>query len=231
MNIASGSWSIDLSPFHMDGQCGPPSLRWRMDLFGHDPSANLLPCDGVVNYLGAALSASEASTFYQTLLDEVPWSHDEVVMFGRRVVTAREVAWFGDVGLAYRYSGTTKQPLPWTPELTRLKTYAEKLSKSRFNSCLLNLYHDGGEGMGWHSDDEKSIVRDSAIAAISLGAEREFRLKHKGTGEKVSIVLESGSLLVMKGATQRHWLHSVPKSKKVVSPRINLTFRTMIAPP
>lgn len=201
-----------------------------MDLFPVDPSTNLLPCDGTVNYFGEVLSRADSSTIYQSLLESIPWAHDEIVIFGKRVVTAREVAWFGDPGLSYTYSGTTKEPLPWTPELFEMKRLAEALSGVRFNSCLLNLYHDGGEGMGWHSDDEHSIVRDSAIASVSLGAEREFRLKHKNGAEKVSVLLESGSLLVMKGGTQRHWLHSIPKSRKVATPRINLTFRTMICP-
>lgn len=199
-----------------------------MDLFPTDPSANLLPRDGVVHYFGPDLAITEAARFYQKLLDDVPWSHDELVLFGKRIVTAREVAWFGDAGLSYRYSGTTKEPLPWTTELLELKRRTENLSGTSFNSCLLNLYHNGGEGMGWHSDDEKSIVRDSPIASISLGAEREFRMKHKVTQEKISVRLESGSLLVMKGSTQRHWLHSVPKAMKVKEARINLTFRTMV---
>ncbi len=210
------------------GQECPPSLPFRMDLFPADPATNLLPHDGTVNYFGPILSATDSADIYQTLLNNIPWSHDEVVIFGKRIVTAREVAWFGDAGLSYRYSGTTKHPEPWTPELIKLKKLAEHLSDCSFNSCLLNLYHNGGEGMGWHSDDEKSIVRDSAIASISLGAEREFRLKHKRTDDKVSVVLESGSLLVMKDSTQRHWLHSIPKTKRVTTPRINLTFRCMV---
>jgi alkylated DNA repair dioxygenase AlkB len=201
-----------------------------MDLFGNDPTANLLPCDGTVTYFGPVLSVSEARRYFDILLRDILWKHDEAVIFGKRIVTARKVAWYGDSNFSYIYSGTTKQALAWTPELAELKTRVETLTGSRFNSCLLNLYHDGGEGMGWHSDDEKSLVRNSAIASLSLGAEREFRFKHKRDGMKVSVLLESGSLLVMKDATQSHWLHSIPKSKKVTSPRINLTFRTMIEP-
>ena len=199
-----------------------------MDLFGNDPTANLLPCDGTVNYFGPVLAVSEARRHYDALLRDIPWKHDEAVIFGKRIVTARKVAWYGDSDFSYTYSGTTKQALDWTPGLAELKTLVESLAGSRFNSCLLNLYHNGGEGMAWHSDDEKSLVRNSAIASLSLGAEREFRFKHKRDGLKTSVLLESGSLLVMKGATQSHWLHSIPKSKKVISPRINLTFRTMV---
>ncbi|MEY3897107.1 MAG: hypothetical protein RLZZ214_2628 [Verrucomicrobiota bacterium] len=199
-----------------------------MDLFGNDPTANLLPCDGTVNYFGSVLTSAETWRFYETLLREIPWKNDEAVIFGKRIVTARKVAWYGDSDFSYTYSGTSKRALVWTAELADLKAIVEKLTATRFNSCLLNLYHDGNEGMAWHSDDEKSLGRNSTIASVSLGAEREFRLKHKRLDEKASILLESGSLLVMKGATQTHWLHSIPKSKKIKTPRINLTFRTMV---
>jgi alkylated DNA repair dioxygenase AlkB len=199
-----------------------------MDLFGNDPTANLLPCDGTVNYFGPVLTPDDTRLFNETLLREIPWKNDETVIFGKRIVTARKVAWYGDSNFSYTYSGTTKEALVWTDELAVLKSIVEKLTATRFNSCLLNLYHDGNEGMAWHSDDEKSLGKDSTIASVSLGAEREFRLKHKRTDERVSILLESGSLLVMKDATQTHWLHSIPKSKKITTPRINLTFRTMV---
>ena len=198
-----------------------------MDLFGNDPAANLLPRDGTVNYFGLVLTTADARRFYDTLLREIPWKNDEAVIFGKRIVTARKVAWYGDSDFSYTYSGTTKHALVWTDELAALKSIVEKLTVTRFNSCLLNLYHDGNEGMAWHSDDEKSLGRNSTIASVSLGAEREFRLKHKRLDEKVSVLLESGSLLVMKDTTQTHWLHSIPKSKKIKTPRINLTFRTM----
>lgn len=198
-----------------------------MDLFGPDSAFNLLPCDGDARYHGAVMTSAEADGFLSRLLETIPWRHDELVMFGRKIVTTREVAWFGDPGLAYTYSGATKQPLPWTPELMELKALTKRLSGSTFNSCLLNLYHHGGEGMGWHSDDEKSIVPHSAIASLSFGAERKFAFRHKRTGETTSLTLANGSLLVMAGTTQTHWLHSLPKTKKITTPRINLTFRLM----
>ncbi len=199
-----------------------------MELFRTDPTSNLLPCDGVVNYFGPFLSSQDTGRVYSRLLEEIPWKSDEVVIFGKRIVTARKVAWYGDSDFSYTYSGTTKQALVWTEELAALKTMVERLTETTFNSCLLNLYQDGSQGMSWHSDDEKSLGKNSIIASVSLGAEREFRLKHKRIDEKVSILLESGSLLVMKGATQTHWLHSIPKTKKITTPRINLTFRTMV---
>lgn len=198
----------------------------NMDLFGSDPSVNLLPCDGIVNYLGPILSHREAGDYYDRLLSEVPWKNDELFLFGKHIITARKVAWYGDSDFSYTYSGTTKQALPWSPELTKLKSLVEKLTGTTFNSCLLNLYHDGNEGMAWHSDDEKSLQKDGAIASISLGAEREFRFKHKRLPETARILLENGSLLVMKGTTQTHWLHSIPKTKRIQTPRINLTFRS-----
>jgi alkylated DNA repair dioxygenase AlkB len=203
-----------------------PSLT--MNLFGYDPTANLLPRDGTVNYFGPILAPAETQRYFETLLREIPWKNDEAVIYGKHIVTARKVAWYGDSNFSYTYSGTTKQALAWTAELAELKTLVEKLTATDFNSCLLNLYHDGNEGMAWHSDDEKSLGKDSTIASVSFGAEREFRLKHKRAEDKVSVLLESGSLLVMKDTTQSHWLHSIPKSKKITTPRINLTFRTMI---
>jgi len=199
-----------------------------MDLFPPDPAANLLPCDGTVHYLGRVLGIAEAWKFHDALLEKVPWKQDEAIIFGRRVVTAREVVWYGDASFRYTYSGTTKEALPWNEELRALKELIEQRTATSFNSCLLNLYHDGSEGMAWHSDDEKSLGRHATIASLSLGAERKFCLKHKRRQASVSMLLEHGSLLVMKDATQTNWLHCIPKSKRILEPRINLTFRTMI---
>ena len=186
-----------------------------MNLFVADPVVNLLPCDGTVNYYGPVFSHDEALRYFEALLNRVPWKNDEAVVFGRHIVTARKVAWYGDSDYFYTYSGTTKQALVWTAELLELKAIVEKLTGAKFNSCLLNLYHDGNEGMAWHSDDEEELGRNTTIASVSLGAERKFGFKHKKTRETVSVILENGSLLVMKDATQTHWLHSLPKSKKI----------------
>jgi len=144
------------------------------------------------------------------------------------IVTKRKIAWYGDTDLKYTYSNITRTALPWTPELLALKRITEERTKEKFNSCLLNLYHSGNEGMSWHSDDEKDLKEDGAIASLSFGEERKFSFKHKETKEKVSLTLENGSLLIMKGATQEFWLHSLPPSKLIIYPRINLTFRTII---
>lgn len=206
----------------------PKVAGMRMHLFSCDPTANLLPCDGTVNYHGPILDPGTSQRYFDALLHQIPWQNDEVTVFGKHHITARKVAWYSDPGLAYTYSGTTRHSLPWTDELLELKTLAERLSGARFNACLLNLYHHGSEGMGWHRDNEKSIVPHSAIASLSLGAEREFRFKHKSLPSTAQVLLENGSLLVMKHATQTCWLHSLPKSTKILTPRINLTFRRMV---
>jgi len=198
-----------------------------MDLFAPDPAHNLLPGGGVVNYYGTILSHAEADRYFQILLETIPWKNDELVIFGKHITTARKVAWYGDRELPYTYSGTTKQTHRWTPELLELKATVGKITGVTYNSCLLNLYHNGGEGMSWHSDNEKTMVHHAPIASISLGAERKFSLKHRESRETISTMLGHGSLLVMKGATQENWLHSVPKATRVMEPRINLTFRNM----
>jgi alkylated DNA repair dioxygenase AlkB len=199
-----------------------------MDLFGNEPTRNILPFDGTVNYYGPILPPGDAANYQEALLTTVPWRHDEAVIYGRHIITARKVAWYGDTGYSYRYSGISKNALAWTRELLELKELVQNQTKSIFNSCLLNLYHDGNEGMSWHSDDEKELGPNTTVASLSLGAERKFALRHKRTGETFFLVLENGSLLVMKDTTQTHWQHSVPKSKKITTPRINLTFRTIV---
>lgn len=204
-----------------------------MDLFSAEKpeTHNWLPQDGVVQYYGPIFSTAEANRYFETLLDTIAWKNDEAIMFGKRIVTKRKVAWYGDTDFSYSYSRTTKQALPWTPELLGLKAMVEAKTGETFNSCLLNLYHDGNEGMAWHSDDEKELKRDGAIGSLSFGATRKFAFKHKITKETVSLFLEHGSLLVMKGTTQTHWLHRLPPTKRITSPRVNLTFRLMNAAP
>jgi alkylated DNA repair dioxygenase AlkB len=201
-----------------------------MDLFeaALDSSKNLLPKDGTVNYYGKLVTKSKASHFYETLLESIEWKNDQAVIFGKLIITKRKVAWYGDKEFEYTYSNITKRALPWTPELLELKSIVENQTGEMFNSCLLNLYHDGNEGMAWHSDGEKDLKKNGAIGSLSFGAERKFSFKHKETKETVSIVLEHGSLLVMKDSTQTHWLHRLPPSSRVNKPRINLTFRTIV---
>ena len=199
-----------------------------MNLFPAAGSENLLPQEGDVRYHAGLISLSEADRYFKDLATEIPWRHDEVKMFGKTIVTARKVAWFGDSGLDYTYSGKMKSPLPWSALLLKLKTLTEEKTGHLFNSCLMNLYHDGSEGMGWHRDNESSIVKDSPIACLSFGAQRKFHFKHVVTKERITLELEPGSLLLMAGETQTHWQHALPKTTKVSEPRISLTFRQMI---
>lgn len=192
-----------------------------------DASLNLLPADGSVYYYGTILPQEAANDYFDKLLHGIEWKNDEAIMFGKRIVTKRKVAWYADSPFAYHYSKVTKTALPFTPELLAIKHTIEKVSGERFNSCLLNLYHSGEEGMAWHSDAEKELQKNGAIASVTLGAERKFSFKHKMTGQIVSVLLEHGSLLIMKGATQTNWLHRLPPTKRVAQPRINLTFRTI----
>jgi alkylated DNA repair dioxygenase AlkB len=180
----------------------------------------------VVDYIPAVFSRNKSDDLFKELLDTTPWQNDEVVLFGKRRVLSRKVAWMGDESFSYSYSGTSKTAVTWTPPLLLIKERVECACAHRFNSCLLNFYHDGSEGMGWHSDDEKTLGRNPVIASVSFGAERVFKLKHRESKEVVSVLLENGSLLVMKGETQHHWVHNMPKTKKITTPRINLTFRT-----
>ena len=199
-----------------------------MDLFEHDPDFNLLPVDGEVNYFGKILTNTDALQYFDYLFKHIEWKNDEVIIAGKHITTKRKIAWYGDHNYSYTYSNTTKHALPWSTELLTLKTIVEQKCGTKFNSCLINLYHNGDEGVTWHSDDEKALGPNTTIASLSFGSERKFSFKHKTSKQTVSIVLEHGSLLIMKGSTQTHWLHSLPKTTKSKSPRINLTFRTIV---
>ncbi len=199
-----------------------------MDLFNQNSIPNILPFNGEVNYYGTVLSIAETQEYYQKLLENIQWKNDIAIIFGKLIITKRKVAWYAEKPFEYTYSKTTKKALPWTKELLELKKLVEEKTGETYNSCLLNLYHDGSEGMAWHSDGEKDLKKNGAIASLSFGAERKFSFKHKESKQTVSIVLEKASLLVMKGKTQTHWLHRLPPTTKVKTPRINLTFRTIL---
>lgn len=200
-----------------------------MELFEReiDPHKNWLPHNGIVNYHGKIYDSPAADRLLEILLHTIDWQPDQAVIFGKTIITKRKVAWYAEEPFSYRYSGTTKVALPWTEELRAIKELAEKHSGEPYNSCLLNLYHSGEEGMAWHSDGETELKKDGAIASLSFGAERKFCFKHKETKERIDLQLEHGSLLIMKGSTQSHWLHRLPPTKKISRPRVNLTFRQM----
>ena len=192
-----------------------------------DSTKNYLPEGGIVNFYGKIFTQQEADYYFKILLESIKWQNDEATIFGKKIITKRKVAWYGDEQFSYTYSNHTKTALPWTAELLELKKSVEKTSGETFNSCLLNLYHSGDEGMAWHSDGEKDLKKEGAIASVSFGAERKFCFKHKETSDKVELLLPHGSLLIMKGETQKNWLHRLPPTKKISSPRVNLTFRTI----
>ncbi|WP_111895622.1 alpha-ketoglutarate-dependent dioxygenase AlkB family protein [Acinetobacter sp. MB5] len=197
-----------------------------MDLFEHENlNRNLLPYDGTVLYFGSIISLQQSDVYFDELLHGIDWKNDEAIIYGKRIITKRKVAWYGDYPFSYTYSKTTKHALAWNRILLELKEIVERNTGESFNSCLLNLYHDGNEGMAWHSDGESDLRKNGAIASLSFGAERKFSFKHKVSQEKVEIVLAHGSLLVMKDTTQTHWLHRLPPTTRVTTARINLTFR------
>lgn len=201
-----------------------------MDLFNNEIGdlVNLLPTDGVVHYYGKLINNQDADRYFDSLINTIDWKNDQAIIYGKLIITKRKVAWYGDTDFEYTYSKTTKRALPWTTELLELKSITEEKTGEKFNSCLLNLYHNGDEGMGWHSDAEKNLKKNGAIGSLSFGAERKFTFKHKQTSETVSLFLEHGSLLIMKGTTQTNWQHRLPPSKLIDKLRINLTFRTVI---
>jgi alkylated DNA repair dioxygenase AlkB len=188
---------------------------------------NLLPKDGGATYIPGFFDPEHCAALFASLQSTINWKEDQLLMFGKLITTKRKVAWVGDAGCSYTYSGVKKFPQAWTADLLHIKHKLESLTHSAFNSCLLNLYHDGDEGMGWHSDDEKELDSAAPIASVSLGGARKFAFKHKLDKNTVSLFLEDGSVLLMQPPTQEFWQHSLTKTKRAVAPRINLTFRAI----
>jgi len=188
---------------------------------------HLIKHDGEVDYYPNALVQSKAQYYFDNLISHPSWAHDQFMMFGKPITTKRKIMWVGEQPFLYRYAGATKQAEPWPDTVLDIKQVVETLTQTTFNSCLLNLYHNGSESMGWHSDNEPELKKNGMIASVSLGAQRRFRFKHKATKQTASVVLESGSLLTMAGELQSHWQHALPVTKKIDTPRINLTFRSI----
>lgn len=190
---------------------------------------NLLPFDGEVYLFPALFSAAESNALYELLSANIQWKQEPIVIFGREIMQPRLTAWYGDEQKPYSYSGITMHPHAWTKELLGIKHRIESVSNHTFTSALLNFYRNGSDSMGWHKDNEKELGINPVIGSVSFGAERTFCLKH-GKEKKLSqkVVLRSGSFLLMKGVTQHHWLHSIPKEPKITQGRINITFRAII---
>ncbi|MEQ1485382.1 alpha-ketoglutarate-dependent dioxygenase AlkB [Methyloglobulus sp.] len=174
-------------------------------------------------------SQHESDPLFKTLLSSLHWQEEDIFIFGKWVKVPRLMCWYGDTDAHYEYSGVNHKPLPWTPELQNIREKVEQQCQCTFNSVLANLYRDGKDSMGCHADDEKELGINPTIASLSLGDERLFRIHHKKTKQTFNINLQHGDLLVMGGTCQRHWLHSVPKTKALKTPRINLTFRKILA--
>jgi alkylated DNA repair dioxygenase AlkB len=202
-----------------------------MDLFtsekNNTPIKLALP-NATITYYPSFFSSEEASEYFQILLDEIEWQQDDIKIFGKIYKQPRLTALYSINDASYGYSGITMFPKPFNSVLKEIKTRIEETTNVTFTTVLLNYYRDGGDSNGWHSDDEKELGENPVIASLSLGGERTFRLRHKkDKTQRKNLTLQHGSLLLMAGETQHHWQHCIPKSKKIISPRINLTFRVI----
>lgn len=196
-------------------------------LFPAEPISLELP-DADIVYFPSFFSSEVASELYHDLLREIPWQQDHIKVFGKEHVQPRLTALFGNEGKPYSYSNLTMQPKPWNLLLQKIKYHVESVAETNFTTVLLNYYRDGKDSNGWHADDEKELGLNPIIASVSLGSERMFQLKHNTNPSlRQNILLENGSLLIMKGATQHYWKHQIPKTSKPIGGRINLTFRVL----
>lgn len=187
---------------------------------------NLQLPDSDIRYYPNFLHSEKADFYFDILRKNVVWQHDDITIFGKTYAQPRLTALFGNNGKPYSYSNITMQPYEFTPELLEIKNKTEAKTAVVFSTCLLNLYRDGNDSNGWHADNEKELGKNPVIASITLGQERFFHLKHRKRKEsKHKLLLEHGSLLIMEGKTQQHWLHQIAKTKKPIGERINLTFR------
>lgn len=193
---------------------------WPEILFGQEPRPDLA-------FHAGFIAAAEADAAFAALMAETPWRHQEIFVYGRKVLQPRLTAWYGDAGARYAYSGLELAPLAWTPLLADLKARVERAAAARFDSLLMNLYRDGRDSVSWHSDAEPELGRNPAIASLSFGAIRRFQLRSRPPlpAMRHELALGHGDLLAMRGATQHEWAHQVPKTAARVGPRINLTFR------
>lgn len=189
------------------------------------PGADLL-------YWPSLAPGIDSATLLPALHAAVAWRQESITLFGRTHLQPRLIGWMGDPGCAYRYSGTLWEPAPWHPLVESLRRTVETQTGARFNSVLLNLYRDGQDGMGYHSDDEPELGPEPAIASLSLGAERPLHFRHRRDREEPTrrFPLADGSLLLMRGATQANWKHAIPKTRRPIGPRLNLTFRRILRP-
>lgn len=183
--------------------------------------------DAEVKLYSPVFSAAHHHRLFHSLQNTIPWQQHMIRVYGRELSAPRLSAWYGDPGAIYSYSGLRLQPLDWNPPLLEIKTIVEQHAEILFNSVLLNLYRDGRDSVGWHSDAEPELGSNPVIASVSLGAIRRFVFQHKKTGQQYSLDPPPGSLLLMSGPTQHFWRHQLPKTRRAVGPRINLSFRVI----
>jgi alkylated DNA repair dioxygenase AlkB len=194
-------------------------------LFPSEPIFFDLP-DATISYHPHFFSFEKSNELFQKLITEIPWQQDAITVFGKTHPQPRLTALYGNEGRQYGYSNIIMQPHAWTPLIVFIKNQVEEICQENFTTVLLNYYRDGKDSNGWHADNEKELGKNPTIASVSFGAERNFQLKHNtNKNAKQNIILEHGSLLVMKGTTQHFWKHQIPKTSKIIGPRINLTFR------
>jgi len=199
----------------------------QQSLFTEDTTQFDLP-DAELHYRPQFFPKPTADRLLQELIEKIEWTQNKIRFYGKESLVPRLEAWYGDPGKSYAYSGIQMTPKPWTKELVEIKEAIEKEAGVPFNSVLINYYRDGKDRVAWHSDDEKELGQNPIIGSVSLGAERKFKLRHKKykeNGLKAEIMLQHGSFLLMKGPTQHHWMHEIPRTAKPIGPRINLTFR------
>ena len=199
--------------------------------FAELPGAALHLPGALLRYAPAFLVAAEADALFGALRAEIAWERHHVRLFGRTLPAPRLSCWIGDAGSAYTYSRVRFEPRPWPPVLAALRAYLQHACAARFNSVLANLYRDGRDAMGWHSDDEPELGDDPLIASLSLGAERRFVLRARSGDARFALTLQHGSLLLMGGGCQRLYRHALPRTRTVVGSRINLTFRQVVPQP
>jgi alkylated DNA repair dioxygenase AlkB len=203
----------------------------EFDLFSHANALQPIPLPGGEVFYASHFDIGRAPLdLMHELIEVVPWRAENVVVWGKTYPQPRLIAWYGDVGRAYEYSGVKLTPLPWIEPLLAVKQKVERVAAVKFNSVLLNYYRDNRDSMGFHSDDEKELGDRPVIASISLGEERTFILKSKREkiAKPVKLKLKSGSLLLMKGDTQTNWKHGIEKETRICGPRVNLTFRRIV---
>jgi alkylated DNA repair dioxygenase AlkB len=201
-----------------------------MDLFSqeYNPEINQLPYDGEVYSYGQIISEEKSQLYFEQLKQSINWQNDVVKMYGKTIECKRQTAWMGEDYFEYTYSGIVKRAELFTPLIIEIKNHIETVCQEKFNSCLLNYYKDGDEGMSWHSDNEKTMGAEPVIASLSFGAARKFSFKHNESKEKIDLLLQNGSLIIMQGQTQEYWKHCLPQSSKIKSARINLSFRNFV---